>query len=90
MAIIGQTTEGKKIVSVSIPSQDRVDAGDLTYSIRVGDINKVEYILRCNFQTDPDTYAVEHDPDINDNLVGLSVYVGAGTSLSGEMLALGL
>lgn len=90
MALIALTADGKKIVSTSIPSQDRVDAGDLAYSIRVGEINKVEYILRCSFQTDPDTYAVEHDPDINDNLVGLSVYVGAGTSLSGEMVALGL
>ena len=58
-------------------------------AVTVTDLKKVEYVLQVNLNTDPDTYAIPHDPSIAGNAVGLTVYAGAGTTVGGEILTLG-
>jgi len=77
------------IVKTSIPAVSRLTAGFIPITITVDEFTKIDYLLQINLQTDPDTYAIPHDLKITENVVGLTVSVGAGTTVSGEIIAMG-
>jgi len=89
MTIISISADGKKVAVTSIPATSRLTAGELPITITIDDFNYVDYVLQLNLNTSPDTYAVPHDLKIDGNVVGITVYVGAGTTVSGEIITQG-
>jgi len=87
LTIIGLRADGRKITKPSIPAT--VGTGTFGITVRVSDFNYVDYILQVNLTTSPKTYAIPHDIGIEDNVIGLTVTVGAGTTVSGEIITQG-
>ena len=89
MTVVSISADGKKKVVETISPTSILAAGHIPITVTFNDLNDVEYIIQFNFKTDPTTYAVPHDAKIEGNVAGVSVYVGAGTTLSGEVIAQG-
>ena len=90
MTIVATLEDRRTIAKSSLTAASRVDAGILVFNITMNDLRSVENILQFNFISDPDTYAVPQDASINQNVIGVTIYVGAGTTLSGEVIAVGI
>jgi len=89
MTIISITADGKKIARTTIPATTIAAAGNLPLTIRIDDFNNVDYVIQLNFDTSPVTYVVPFNISINANIVGLTVYAAAGTTVSGEIITQG-
>ena len=90
MVIVTVLPEGRTIARTALtPTVVGATTDTALPAVTVTDQKKVEYVLQINLNTDPDTYAVPHDPYIAGNAVGLTVYTGAGTTVGGEILTVG-
>jgi hypothetical protein len=88
MSIIALSANGKKISRQAITPVVGA-SGDVALAVTVTDLDKVDYLLQINLNTSPTTTGIPHDLAINGNVVGITVYAGAGTTLSGEIIAIG-
>jgi len=89
MTVIFITADGKKVCREAITAAV-VSAGNTARTVRFSDLNRVDYVLQVNLTTSPPTYATHHGVKITDNVVGLTLYAGAGTTLGGEVIAEGV
>jgi len=88
--IVTKLPDGRIIVKESFGPADRLDAGVLNFVVTFTGLKKVEEIIDVNLVTDPVTNATPQEYDKSANVVGMTVYVGAGTTVSGEVIALGI
>jgi len=79
--VIAKAVLTEKVVSAT--TDTALDPATIT------DLKQIEYILQFNLTTDPDTYVIPHDASIDGNVVGVTVYAGAGTTVGGEVIAIG-
>jgi len=89
MTVIAKLPDGRIIAKASIPTTSILSAGDIPITVTVTDVKKVEEVLQWNFNTDPHTNATPTGTKVDGNTVGTTVYVGAGTTLSGEVIVIG-
>jgi len=89
LTIIATLKDGRVIAKADIPAQVATAAGTLAFTVTLSDLRKVEYLIQVNPKTSPGTYCALQDFDISGNVVGLTVYVGAGTTLTGEVIGIG-
>ena len=61
----------------------------MAVNVALPDLRAVECVLQVNLNTDPQTNATPQGIKITGNAVGMTVYVGAGTTVSGEVVAVG-
>ena len=81
--------DGRVIAKASITATSRLTAGDIPIAVTVADLKKVEEVLQWNINTDPHTTYSVTGIKVDGNVVGATVYVAAGTTISGEVLVLG-
>ena len=90
MAIVTILPDGRIIARTPLTATPVLATTDTALpAVTVTELKQVEYVLQVNLNTEPDTYAHEHDPKITGNVVGMTIYAGAGTTISGEVLTLG-
>jgi len=89
LTVITILPDGRAIAKASLTAKSRTNAGALAFTVTFTDLKKVEYVIQCNLSTSPKTNATPQDFDYNKNIVGLTVYVGAGTTVSGDIFAIG-
>jgi len=88
LTVIFITTDGKKVSREPI-APTVAASGANAIVVTFNDLKRIDYVLQVNLNTSPVTYATPHNIAISDNNVGMTVYVGAGTTLSGEIIAIG-
>ena len=89
MTVVATLKDGRVIAKALLPQGYRSDAGDIALLATVTDLKTVEYVLQYNFDV---SGAVNVDPrnaKIDGNVVGVTVYVGGETSVSGEVIVVG-
>jgi hypothetical protein len=89
LTVVATLKDGRMIVKAVISSVTTGAAGSVATTATFPDLKKLEYVLQYNFDTSPATYAVPYNQKIDRNIVGVTVYVGAGTTLSGEAIGVG-
>ncbi len=89
MTVITKLPDGRLIARQTITATSILSAGSIALTVSFPDLKKVEYALAVNLSTDPKTNATPQDITTEKNVVGMTVYVGAGTTVSGEVIALG-
>ena len=89
MTVIATLKDGRVIAVADITAVGRSDAGKLSISATLTHLKTVEYVLQTNLDADPNrNFSVER-PSIAGNVVGITVYVGGGTTLTGEVIGIG-
>lgn len=81
--------DGRVIAKNTVAATSRTNAGALPVSVTIPDLRSVEYVLQFNLNTSPQTNATPTGIKITKNIVGATIYVGAGTTISGEVIAIG-
>jgi len=89
LTVITILPDGRAIAKASLTAASRLNAGVLTFNVTFSDLKKVEYVIQCNLNTSPNTNATPQGIKPTQNVVGLTVYVGAGTTVSGDIFAIG-
>lgn len=90
MAIITRLADGRYIARGTIPTQVVGAAGEVSFTVSFPELRRVEYLLSINFGTDPGAnVSVSKTPATQANVVGITAYVSAGTTLSGEVYVVG-
>jgi len=89
MTVIAKLPDGRIIAKASISPVSRLSAGDIPIVVAVTDVRKVEEVLQWNLNTDPHTNATPTGTKVDGNTVGTTVHVGAGTTISGSVIAIG-
>lgn len=93
MTIVASLKDGRIIVR-EVSSEYTVAIGGATQAVTItfADLKKVEYLINITATTDPVVAAelgVPQNPVITGNMVGFTIYVGAGTTLVVEGQAIG-
>ena len=90
MVVVTILPDKRVIARAALTSRVVAAAGHAALApVAITDLKTVEYILKFNFITSPDTYVIDHDASITGNVVGVTVYAGAGTTISGEVICVG-
>lgn len=89
MTVVTILPDGRIMARAALAAANRSSAGILAQSVTLTDLRKVEYLLQANINSDADTDATVKGSAASTNVVGLSIYVGAGTTISGEVIAIG-
>ena len=92
MTVVATLKDGRVIAKATITSAvDRVDAGKLYITATLTDLKTVEDVLQYNLNVVPNTTFAAEKATISGNVVGVTVNVGAGTTVEGtsEIIAIG-
>lgn len=89
MTVVATLKDGRVIAKANITAVDRVDAGKLFIQATLTDLKTVETVLQFNLNVTPNTNATAEQPTISGNVVGVTVYCAAGTTLTGEVVVVG-
>lgn len=89
MTVVTILPDGRIIARTALATQN-IATGAGAQSVTVADLRKVEYVLQLNIDSAlKTTYAVLTGHGITNNAVGLSFVVGAGTTITGEIITIG-
>jgi len=89
MTVITVLPDGRVIAKATVSATSRTTAGALPVSVTVTDVKKVEYVMQWNLNTSPQTNYSPTGIKITNNIVGATIYVASGTTISGEVVVLG-
>jgi len=89
MTVVATLKDGRVIARAPIAQVIGAEAGNIAALATLSDLRQVEYVLQYNFTTSDDTNACPHDGKITGNVVGVTVCIGAATTVSGEVIAIG-
>jgi len=81
--------DGRVIAKASITATSRLTAGAIPITVTVTALKKVEKVLNYDISTSPQTNWSPTGLKITNNVVGVTIYVASGTTISGEVLVLG-
>jgi len=91
MTVVAKLADGRVIArdtsdQIVVP----VGGGSQAVTITMKDLGVVEYVLQVNVTTDPVVQvSVPQNVKIDKNVVGMTLYFGAGTTLTVEAIAAG-
>jgi hypothetical protein len=92
LTVILTDFQGKKIVRQSITTTV-LASGDTGLNTTMNDLERAEYVIQYNFSLNPAAGAnrsvTQYGTSITGNVVGVTVNVGLGTTLTGEVIASG-
>ena len=80
---------GKVLAYGTVSATSRLTAGAIPITVTIAALRKVEKVLQWNLNTSPQTNYSVTGIKIDGNVVGATVYVAAGTTISGEVVVLG-
>jgi len=90
MTIIATLKDGRLIARTAITATPVSPTTDTGLTVTVPDLKKVEYVLQWNFDLTPSTQIHHFGTSVGaTNVVGVTVYCAAGTTVSGEVLTIG-
>jgi len=89
MTVITVLPDGRVIAKATVSAVHRLTAGPLAITVTVGDVRKVEEVLKWKLTADPQTNWSPVYEGAEKNVVGATIYVASGTTLSGEVIVLG-
>jgi len=89
MTVITVLPDGRVIAKATVSATSRTTAGALPVTVTVTDVKKVEHVIQWNLNTSPQTNYSPTGIKITNNIIGATIYVAAGTTISGEVVALG-
>lgn len=89
MTVVATLKDGRTISREAITPVDREGAGKVYVEATFPQLRRVEYLIQTNFSATPNTDFSPEEPVIDVNVVGITVYCGAGTTISGEMIVTG-
>lgn len=89
MTVIALLADKRIIAQASITAVSRTTAGALAVTAAITELKKVEYVLQFNLKTSPDTNYSTEEISLDGNVAGATVYVAAGTTISGEIIGVG-
>ena len=91
MTVVARLPEGKLIArdasdTITVP----VGGGAQAVTVTMKDLRVVEYLIQVNVTTDPVVQvSLPQNVKIDKNVVGMTLYFGAGTTLTVEAIASG-
>jgi len=91
VAIVARLPDGRFIArdasdTITVP----VGGGAQAVTVTMKDLKQVEYVVQVNVTTDPVVdVSVPQNIAIDKNVVGMTLYCGAGTTLTVEAIATG-
>lgn len=89
MTVVTILPDGRIIARTALASL-YIATGAGAQSVTVTDLRKVEYVLQVNIDSSVKTAnATPSGQGITNNAVGLSIAVGANTTITGEILTVG-
>ena len=90
MAVIGQTADGKKIVRVEGDTVVVPIGGANQGVVVITELARIDAVLQVNVKTDPVVdVGLPSNVDIDGPIIGLTLPVAAGTTLTPEVIAIG-
>jgi len=89
LTIITQYPDGKVLAKGDISATVASAAGPVAITVTIASVRRVEKVIGWNLNLDPQTNATPTGVKITGNVVGATIYVAAGTTISGECLVIG-
>ncbi len=89
MTVVATLTDNRVISKESMTEATPASSGQQAFTVTFNDLRSVEDVIDVQLSVGANTDATHHDVSITGNVVGVSVYVGAGTTLGGDIVAIG-
>lgn len=93
MVVVATLKDGRVIAKANITeAKDRVNAGKLYITATLNDLRLVENVMQFHLNVYPNTNATPEVPTITGNVVGVTVYCAAGTTIqsTSEVIGIGI
>ena len=89
MTVVATLKDGRVIAKADVAQVITAAAGKVYTTATLTDLKTVEYVLQFNLNAEANVNFSPERPSISGNIVGVTVYCGGGTTITGECIAIG-